>query len=106
MPPASVGERRKYSFEVPPVVKLNGREVGSTLKTTCWPEYEAPGVPMQVPFVPKLNDGLSGAVRSPCSFATRRMFIGTHSATAPIATFTVSVSWEPESVAPVIESVS
>lgn len=105
-PPCEVVESSKNLFDVPPVVKTSGRVVGSTAKTISWPLYIAPGVPSHVPLSGNENCVVSGAARSPFSSATSRTFSGTHSATEPIWTASVSVSWEPLSVAAVMAIVS
>ena len=88
-------------------MRMMGNVTGvSRVKTIGCALYVSPGVPLHVPVSGKVNCGVMGGERSPCSSAIIRILSGTHSETEPIATCTPSVNWEPETVASVTERVS
>ena len=91
------GSTSKRMLAVPPVVRRMGNVPGSlSVKTMGWALYVSPAVPLQVPVSGKVNCGVTGGERSPCSSAIIRRLSGTHSPAEPIATWTPSVSCEPE----------
>lgn len=73
-------------FAVPPVVNTTGNTTGElSVKVTGWALYVSPDVPLQLPVSGKVNCGVIGAERLPCSSAIRRMVSGTHPGVDPIA---------------------
>jgi len=88
-------------------VRTTGNITGLlSVKTIGWALYVSPGVPLQVPVSGKVNCGVAGGERSPCSSAIIRRVSGTHSATESIVTWTPRVSCDPEIDALTTDNVS
>ena len=88
-------------------MRTMGNAFGSvSVNTMGWALYVSPAVPVQVPVSGKVNCGVIGGARSPCSSAISRIVRGTHSDAEPIVICTPSESWDPDSTASVAVSVS